>query len=195
MLKSIEPDSGQILINGFNIKELSNELLFPTIAAVFNSSFIFSDTITENICEGVNKPYDMEKVFATCRALKLNRTIEGLSKQYETKVGPKGSQLSQGQNQRLLLARALMVTPVFLLLDESLNALDARTEASIIKNLSTEFTKTSLITIAHRLSSIQYIDYVLVMHQGRLIESGKLGDLNTRTSSEFCKLFQSQLSL
>jgi len=140
--------------------------------AVMQSGFIFSDSIAENIAESEPEEVDMEKVLFAAKMANISTFIERLPLGYHTKIGDKGNPLSQGQRQRILIARAIYKNPEVLVLDEATNALDAENESIILRQLGVFLKGKTVVVIAHRLSTIQEADQILVLSRGELVEQG-----------------------
>lgn len=167
---------GQILFGGHDIKEYSLDAKAEGMGYVPQQSFLFSSTIGENIAFG-NPDLSQEGIEYYAKVADIHDDIEGFSEGYETRVGERGVSLSGGQKQRISIARALAFKPNYLLLDDSLSAVDARTEETIVQNLKQEQGHKTTIISAHRLSSVMHADEIIVLDQGRIIERGQHEDL------------------
>lgn len=169
--KLFKPESGKILIDGKNIAEFSASSIREKIAIVTQDTSLFSDTIQNNIT--LSKPdatYD-EIVAATILA-NAHQFIDKFPLKYQTEVGDYGSNLSGGERQRIILARAVLRKPQILLLDEPTSALDAESEQAVTQALENIYGHQTTIIIAHKLSTIEKADRIVVMQDGRIIEYG-----------------------
>ena len=172
LLRSETPLSGAITIDGHDIRDAKISSLRRLIVPVFQETFLFHDTVRANITlgrEGVS-PADISRV---AKAAEIEDFILGLPHSYETIVGERGARLSGGQRQRIAIARALLSNPDILLLDEASSALDSQTERSIRDTIRRAAGKRTLISITHRLESIQDYDHIVVLDRGRIKEHGK----------------------
>lgn len=168
--------SGRIRIDGRDVREIPLSVLRQNIGFVPQDTFLFSDTIKENIAFGVEK-VDKQQVRKAAENAQVLENILDFEHQFDTMLGERGITLSGGQKQRACIARALIRKPPVLILDDSLSAVDTKTEAAILTHLREEMKdKTSLI-ISHRISTVQQADRILVLDQGRIIEEGKHAQL------------------
>ena len=167
-----EPDSGEIKIGGFTPRELRDR--FPgTLSYVPQKPGLVSGTFAGNVALGVSQEsIDVEKVRESLRKAELLDFVESLPLGVHTNIGSQADSLSGGQAQRLGLARALYPEPRFVILDEATSALDASTEASIAESIRNIGKDTTVLVVAHRLSTIQHADVVFVIDQGRVIAQG-----------------------
>jgi ATP-binding cassette, subfamily B, multidrug efflux pump len=163
--------SGEILIDGIDIKKYNLQALRKNISISMQDVFLFSNTIEENISYGVSEA-DNSKITWAAKMADANNFIEKLSDSYETVVGERGVGLSGGQKQRITLARSIIKDPSILILDDTTSALDVETEAMIQRNLNTVYKDKTCFIIAHRISSIKDSDLILVLEDGKIIESG-----------------------
>lgn len=163
--------SGEILIDGIDIKKYNLQALRKNISISMQDVFLFSNTIEENISYGVSE-VDNNKVTWAAEMADASNFIQKLSDSYETVVGERGVGLSGGQKQRITLARSIIKDPSILILDDTTSALDVETEAMIQKNLNSIYKDKTCFIIAHRISSIKNSDLILVLDDGKIIESG-----------------------
>ena len=168
---------GSIKLDGIELQEISRDLLRNTIGIVEQEPFLFSATIAENIAYGVAEKPSEEKITAAAKAAGIHETILEFEKGYETLVGERGVTLSGGQRQRIAIARALLKDPRILVLDDSLTAVDTETEARIQSALNELMKGRTTFIIAHRTTSIVNADRILVMKDGKIIQSGKHEEL------------------
>lgn len=160
---------------------------------VTQDGFIFSDTIARNIAPGV-ETIDKEKLEIAVTLANIKEFIESRPLSYNTKIGSEGDGLSQGQKQRILIARAIYKDPEFVFFDEATNALDANNEKKIMNNLNTFFEGRTVLIIAHRLSTVRYADQIIVLDQGKIVEIGNHDKLIAKQGAYY-KLVKNQLEL
>jgi subfamily B ATP-binding cassette protein MsbA len=174
-----DPQRGQILIDGVDIRSVQKRSLRQQFGIVTQETILFNDTVFNNIAYGCRRATQSE-VEAAAKKAYAHRFIEELSKGYETIVGEKAVKLSGGQRQRIALARAILRNPAILILDEATSALDVESEALIQKVLE-EFTKNrTTFLITHRLASLQLADRIVVMNAGRIEDQGTHDELTKR---------------
>lgn len=171
----IEPAGGTISIGGVDLTTVDRESLTGATALVFQESFLFADTIAENLSLG---EADVASLHDAVRLAQAERFINNLSDGYDTTIGERGVTLSGGQRQRAALARALVRRPRLLVLDDATSAVDPTVEARILDGLKRELETTAVI-VAHRVSTIALADRVLFMHDGVIAASGSHADLIT----------------
>jgi ATP-binding cassette subfamily B protein len=160
---------------------------------VMQDGFIFSDTIARNIALGDENP-NIEKLYNACEVANIMEFIESLPLGFNTKIGSEGNGISQGQKQRLLIARAVYKEPDYLFFDEATNALDANNEKKILENLEEFFHGRTVIVVAHRLSTVKNADQIVVLHKGEIIETGTHESLTVKRG-EYFDLVKNQLEL
>lgn len=173
-----EPDSGQILIDGIDIRRYPLAVLRRHIGLVPQEPYLFGDTIAENIGYGI--PQELatpERVREVATFAQLASDVEEFPQGYDTRIGERGVTLSGGQRQRTAIARAIIRDPAILILDDSLSAVDTQTEARILADLEQVMANRSSIVVAHRLSAFQATDRILVLEEGRIAEQGTHGEL------------------
>jgi len=166
-----EVDKGSISIDGVKVQDMGVKNLHYHIAQVLDEPFLFSVSIKDNIAYG-RPDASMDEIIQAAKAAEAHDFIEQTSEGYETVVGERGYTLSGGQRQRLGIARALLVDPSILILDDATSAIDVRTEAKIHKSLLKLLNKRTTILIAHRLSTISLADRILVLDKGKILASG-----------------------
>lgn len=170
------PQQGGVYVGGSPLDSVNPYVWRSHVGAVLQESGLFSDTIAYNIAPSETEP-DLARLHQAARKACIHEFIESLPLNYNTKIGMEGTGLSQGQKQRLLIARALYKDPCYVILDEATNALDAINEASIIDNLYNSFKDKTVLIIAHRLSTIKRADNIVVMGHGEVLEQGSHSDL------------------
>jgi ATP-binding cassette subfamily B protein len=179
ILRFYDPTGGEILIDGTDIASLDLDELRATTALVPQEVALFADTISENIRYGTPGASEMDIVRAAVAA-QADGFIRALPNGYETRIGERGVTLSGGQRQRIAIARALLKNAPLLLLDEATSALDTESELAVQRALETLAKGRSTIVVAHRLSTVQNADRILVLDKGRIVESGTHRELVQR---------------
>lgn len=164
-------EKGEILINGYNVKDINMNYLRERIAYISQDIFLFSGTIYENLTLGIEKP-DMETVIEAAKMAKAHDFINEMPLRYETMLEENGSNLSGGQKQRLAITRALLKKPDILIMDEATSNLDSITEKAIERTINEHTHGITTLIIAHRLSTIKSCDKIYVMYKGEFVESG-----------------------
>ncbi|HEM2830106.1 TPA: ATP-binding cassette domain-containing protein [Streptococcus suis] len=176
LMREYDVTQGQILLNQENIKNYKLADLRRLIGYVPQDQFLFATSVTENIRFG-NPDLSLDQVEEAARAVHVYEDIQDMPDRFDTMVGEKGISLSGGQKQRLAMARAMILNPDILLLDDSLSAVDAKTEHAILETIKQErLDKTTIIT-AHRLSAIVHADLILVLEDGKIVERGRHQEL------------------
>lgn len=192
LLGLYSPIKGDIKISGISLNNIDIHSLRENTGAVMQDSFIFSDTIANNIALG--KTVNEKKLFFAAKTANVKDFIESLPLKYDTRIGSEGIGISQGQKQRLLIARAIYKDPTFLFFDEATNALDANNEKVIIENLNEFYKGKTVVIVAHRLSTVQNADLIVVLDKGRVIEQGTHKELIAQMGSYYT-LIKNQLEL
>jgi ABC-type multidrug transport system fused ATPase/permease subunit len=162
---------GEIWIDGLNIKDLRLNNLRNMMGIVTQEAVLFNDTIYNNIVFGLENITE-QQVIAAAKAANAHEFIENSEEKYQTNIGDRGNKLSGGQRQRLTIARALLRNPEILILDEATSALDSESEKLVQSALAELMKNRTAIVIAHRLSTVQHADEIIVMRQGQIIERG-----------------------
>lgn len=208
LLGFYEPIKGEIRVGDTLLKNFSSSFWRSQCGAVLQDGFIFSDTIAENIAPG-DENIDIARLRKAVKTANIAEFIEGLPLGYNTKIGQEGSGISQGQKQRMLIARAVYKNPEFIFFDEATNSLDANNETVIMKNLEAFFKGNSItqhttqhntpdtktvIVVAHRLSTVRNADQIVVLEKGEIVEQGTHEEL-TDLRGAYYKLVKNQLEL
>ena len=193
MLGFYPPYEGRIEIGGTNLNQFSMEMWRSKCGVVMQDGFIFSDTIANNIAVSEEHP-DKDKLLYAVKMANIHEYIESLPLRYNTKIGQEGVGLSQGQRQRILIARAIYKNPEFLFFDEATNALDANNEKVIVENLNDFFKGKTVITVAHRLSTVKNADQIVVLENGEIVEVGQHQQLVDKKGAYY-NLVKNQLEL
>lgn len=190
LMREFDDYEGEIKIGGRSIKQYSLKALRSSIGYVPQDQFLFSTTIEGNIRFG--KPEaSHEEVEQVADLVAVHEDIVGFEQGYQTVVGERGVSLSGGQKQRLAIARALILDPELLILDDALSAVDAKTEEQILHNLKTTRTDKTTIIAAHRLSSVEHANVIIVIDGGRIIERGTHSELMVQ-DGWYAEMFRNQ---
>ncbi|MCC6626953.1 MAG: ABC transporter ATP-binding protein [Chloroflexi bacterium] len=185
--------AGRVLIDGQDVRDVTLDSLRSRVGMVMQETFLFNMTITDNIRYGRPEATDAE-VAAAARAAHAHEFITGLPQGYATYAGERGVRLSGGQRQRIAIARALLVDPRILILDEATSSVDTRTDALIQASLDRLMAGRTTIVIAHRLATVQRADLILVMEGGRIVARGTHREL-LRISPTYAQLHEMQFAL
>lgn len=187
------PVSGSIKVGEADLSQYKQHWWRSKCGAVMQDGFIFSDTIANNIVladDEINK----EMLAYAVRMANIQEYIESLPLNYNTKIGPEGVGLSQGQKQRILIARAIYKNPEFIFFDEATNALDANNEKVILENLNEFFSGKTVVVVAHRLSTVKNAHQIVVLEKGEMIEIGTHEELTAKLGAYY-NLVKNQLEL
>lgn len=167
-----DPTSGQIMIDGLDVREYSLNSLRSQIAFVNQDVVLFNDTVAANIAYGEQSLKSRAEIVQAAKAANALEFIESMPQGFDTLIGEKGVRLSGGQRQRLAIARALLKNAPILILDEATSALDNQSEKLVQEALENLIKNRTTIVIAHRLSTVEHADRILVLHEGRIVEEG-----------------------
>ena len=187
-----DPIHGRVTIDGADVRDMSLASLRRNVGIVFQDVFLFSATLRENIAYGVPGA-TREQIEAAAKVAQLHDFIMSLPQGYETWIGERGVNLSGGQRQRLAIARTLLLDPPILVLDDSTSSVDPGTEALIQKALERVMQGRTTFIIAHRLSSVEQADLILVMRDGQIVERGAHRELQ-RSGGFYQRIYQLQLA-
>jgi ATP-binding cassette subfamily B protein len=187
------PTEGTVRIGDIGLNNLNNKLWRNYCGVVMQDGYIFSDTIARNIALG-EENIDRRRLLYAAKVANIQSFIESLPSGYNTKIGQEGAGLSQGQRQRLLIARAIYKDPQYIFFDEATNALDAHNERTIMQNLNQAFQNKTVIIVAHRLSTVRNADNIIVLEKGEVVEQGTHQDLTNRKGAYY-NLVKEQLEL
>jgi ATP-binding cassette subfamily B protein len=174
-----DPTEGCITLDGYDLRQVTIASLTQQIGMVTQETFLFHETIRDNLLYAKPDATQAE-IEAACRAANIHDFIAGLPDGYRTVVGERGYRLSGGEKQRVAIARVILKDPRILVLDEATSSLDSQSEALIQAALERVMEGRTSLVIAHRLSTILAADVILVMDEGRLVEQGTHADLLTR---------------
>lgn len=193
LLKFYDNYSGEIYVGESNLKNISPKYWRSKCGSVMQDGYIFNDTIANNIAVSDANP-DYTKLLHACKVANILPFIESLPLGFNTKIGAEGNGISQGQKQRLLIARAVYKNPEYLFFDEATNSLDANNEKIILENLQAFFKNRTVIVVAHRLSTVKNVDNIIVLHNGSITEQGTHESL-TNKRGQYYELVRNQLEL
>ena len=187
------PKKGNIKVGDVYLKNINPHLWRSVTGSVMQDGFIFSETIAENIAIG-EEVIDKERLLKAAQIANIDQFIDSLPLGYNTKIGMEGSGISQGQRQRILIARAVYKNPDFLFFDEATNALDANNEREIMEHLNEFYRGKTVVIVAHRLSTVQNADKIVVLDKGGIVEEGTHQEL-TCLKGIYYRLVKNQLEL
>jgi ATP-binding cassette subfamily B protein len=193
LLKIYNPIQGELRLGDINLDNFSNRLWRSKCGSVLQDGYIFSDTIAKNILIN-DEELNREKLMYSVKVANIQEFIESLPLGYNTLIGRDGHGLSQGQKQRILIARAVYKNPEYIFFDEATNALDANNEKVIMENLDRFFQGRTVVVVAHRLSTVKNADQIIVMDKGEVIEEGTHHELVQERGAYF-NLVKNQLEL
>jgi len=193
LLNFYPPVEGFIRLGDLNLSNINSAIWRNNCGVVMQDGYIFSDTIARNIGLG-DETVDRRRLLYAAKVANIQNFIESLPLGYNTKVGQDGSGLSQGQKQRLLIARAVYKDPNYIFFDEATNALDAYNERVILHNLEHTFRNKTVIIVAHRLSTVRNADHIIVLEKGEVVEQGT-HQLLTDKRGAYYHLVKDQLEL
>ncbi|MDP3405498.1 MAG: ABC transporter ATP-binding protein/permease [Brevundimonas sp.] len=190
-LRLLDPQSGRVVIDGADVRDVTQASLRQAVALVPQDVALFNDTLATNIAFARPEATEAE-IWTAAEAAELAGFIRGLPDGMETRVGERGLKLSGGERQRVGIARALLADPCILILDEATSALDSRTEAAIQKTLRKAKAGRTTLVVAHRLSTIADAEQILVLKAGRIVERGAHHELVARVGGEYAALWRKQ---
>lgn len=193
LLGFYKPVKGEIKIGDINLNNINIRVWRDHCGVVMQDGFIFSDTIANNIAMGADV-INKEKLSDAVRIANIQDLIESLPLGFNTKIGTNGYVLSQGQRQRILIARSVYKDPEYLFFDEATNALDANNEKVIMDNLEQFFKGKTVVVVAHRLSTVKNARQIVVLDKGKIVEQGTHKEL-TRAKGAYFNLVKNQLEL
>lgn len=193
LLGFYQPVNGSITVGGTSLSDISLRLWRKKTGAVMQDGFLFPDTIAGNLAPGASE-IDEARLREAVDTANIREFIESLPLGYNTRIGANGHGLSEGQKQRLLIARVVYKDPEIVLFDEATNSLDANTEKAIVENLSGFFRNKTVVIVAHRLSTVRNADKIVVLEGGRIIETGNHREL-VESKGAYYNLVKNQLEL
>jgi ATP-binding cassette subfamily B protein len=187
------PTRGDIKVGETRLDNVSTRFWRQKCGVVMQDGFIFSDTIAKNIAIS-DEIVDKEKLLHAVEMANIREFVESLPLAYNTKIGQEGHGLSQGQKQRILIARTVYKGPEYIFFDEATNALDANNERVIINNMANFFKGRTVVIVAHRLSTVKNADQIVVLDKGKIVEKGTHQEL-TKLRGAYFDLVKNQLEL
>ena len=187
------PNRGNIKIGGTPLKMINPHLWRSKTGSVMQESYIFSDTIAKNIAISTDE-VNIERLRHAVQIANIQDFINDLPMAYDTKIGMEGSGISQGQRQRILIARAVYKDPEYIFLDEATNSLDANNEKIIMDNLQEFYKGRTVLIVAHRLSTVRHADNIIVLEKGKIVEQGTHEELTLKRGAYYI-LVKNQLGL
>ena len=193
MLGFYPPTEGDVMLGNHSLKHISFREWRKHCGVVMQEGYIFNDTIANNIAEGYDE-VDKERLLYSVKMANIQEYIEGLPLRYNTIIGNAGQGLSQGQKQRILIARAIYRDPEYIFFDEATNALDTNNERVIQENMKQFFTGKTVVIVAHRLSTVRDADQIVVLKQGQIVEKGTHAEL-VAMQGDYYNLVRNQLEL
>ena len=193
MLGFYPPTEGDVVLGNHSLKHISFREWRKHCGVVMQEGYIFNDTIANNIAEGYDE-VDKDRLLYSVRMANIQEYIESLPLRYNTKIGNAGQGLSQGQKQRILIARAIYRNPDYIFFDEATNALDTNNERVIQENMKQFFSGKTVVIVAHRLSTVRDADQIVVLKQGQIVEKGTHSEL-VLLQGDYYNLVKNQLEL
>lgn len=193
LLRFYSPQNGEIKVGAGHLDQIGFGFWRDQCGTVMQEGFIFSDSIAKNIAVADEYP-DMEKLRHAIKVANIDDLIQSLPLGLNTKIGAEGNGLSQGQKQRILIARAVYKDPAYIFFDEATNALDANNESIIMQNLEAFFKGRTVVVVAHRLSTVKNADNIVVLDKGEIVEQGS-HELLVKQRGEYYHLVKNQLEL
>ena len=193
MLGFYPPIKGEIKVGEYSLQNINSRVWREHCGAVMQDGYIFSDTIARNIAVS-DEIIDTARLLHAAKVANILEMVEGLPLGFNTKIGQEGQGISQGQRQRILIARSVYKNPDYIFFDEATNSLDANNEKVIMENLNEFFKGKTVVIVAHRLSTVKNADQIVVLNQGHITEIGTHQEL-TAKRGEYYKLVKNQLEL
>ena len=176
MVRFYDVTSGCVLLDGIDVRDVTQKSVRAAIGVVPQETVLFNDTIEYNIGYGNIDATD-DEIEAVCEATQILDFIKKLPKGFDTKVGERGMKVSGGEKQRIAIARCLLKNPPIVILDEATSALDTQTEKRVQEAINTLTSQRTTLMIAHRLSTIRDADEIIVLNEGTIVEQGSHEEL------------------
>ncbi len=193
LLRFYDPKQGRILVDGQDIRDFSIKSLRQNIGFVSQETILFNDTVRANIAYGKSSGISLEEIVDVAKKAHAHDFISKLPQGYDTLIGERGTALSGGERQRIAIARALLKDPPILILDEATSHLDAASESIVQQALEKLIKGRTVFIVAHRLSTVQNADHIIVLEKGKIIEQGKHNELLNK-GGLYSRLYQVQMS-
>jgi len=193
MLGFYPPVKGEIKVGEYNLQNINTYIWRENCGAVMQDGYIFSDTIARNIAVS-DEIIDTARLLNAAKVANIQEMVEGLLLGYNTRIGQEGQGISQGQRQRILIARSVYKDPEYIFFDEATNSLDANNEKVIMENLNEFFQGKTVVIVAHRLSTVKNADNIVVLEKGKIVEQGTHKEL-TALRGVYYELVKNQLEL
>jgi ABC-type multidrug transport system fused ATPase/permease subunit len=187
MARFYDPDAGRLTLDGVDLRDLSDRDLRRAVVMVTQENFMFDGTVADNIAFG-RPEATRAQIVRAAEAVGAHQFITALPQGYDTDVAKRGARLSAGQRQLVAFARAFLADPAVLILDEATSSLDVPSERLVQRALGTILAQRTAVIIAHRLSTVEVADRVLVLEHGRVIEDGTPAELMSRTGGHYAAL-------
>ena len=168
-MRNYDPNNGEVLIDNKDLKKHNLDIVRQNIGYVPQSTFLFSDSISNNIKFG-NINASEDDVIRFSKFANVHKDIDSFYDKYNSVLGERGINLSGGQRQRIAIARALIKKPKIIILDDSLSAVDTETEDKIFRNILNDITNCTKIIISHRISTVKHCDKIIVMNEGKKVQ-------------------------
>jgi ATP-binding cassette subfamily B protein len=181
-----------VFIDGVDVRALPLAMLRGSIGMVPQEPFLFSDTVQQNIAFGAPHRDEVEDILEAAGIARIDKDVESFPKAWDTMVGERGLTLSGGQKQRTAIARALLVDPPILILDDALSAVDTHTEEEILRGLRGVMRERTAIIVSHRVSTIRDADLIVVLEDGRIVERGRHDEL-AAAGGPYSEMYRKQL--
>jgi len=193
LLGFYQPQKGSVRLGEQKLLQFSSKAWREECGAVMQDGFIFSESIAKNIAVGVDS-IDPQRLQYASQMANIQEMIDAMPLGYNSKIGQEGSGISQGQKQRILIARAIYKDPNYFFFDEATNALDANNEKVIMENLHKVFEGRTVVVVAHRLSTVKNADNIVVLEKGKIVEQGTHTEL-TKLRGQYFELVKNQLEM
>jgi ABC-type multidrug transport system fused ATPase/permease subunit len=197
ILRLFSPQKGEISIDGNDLKEIKSDFIYQQIGVVLQEPFLWNDTIENNIKYG-REDASLEQIIEVAKLVGIDDFVNTLPDGYRTRIGENATLISQGQKQRLAIARAIIKNPKILILDEAMSSLDSESETKIIDNIRTRFAHSTVVIVSHRLSAAKKMDSLYFLRSPDKMEIGSYEEIlkrNTRFKEIFAEQLEPQSSL